>query len=407
MDSSTSSTRRCRGKTKEGKPCKKTAINSEWCHIHCTREAVPGWRTRESVSGGTRVGYPQKKKGLSSPTKQSPEEVKQIKLQKERRKGDDEISSSLLSQYFWWGSDSEHTSPDMGSLGWSPTKNTTDKAFTIVENKINAICNTIKVGLCIYHPNLPGIQWTNDTNIYKAAQLRWKKEMHEKGNHYFHVLKTLENKPYYPLYDVDYCMCQETKTPENNAFHTLTITGKVSEKEWQNTHGYTYAAEEGDKQRTVTEQLKKKILKDSLDYLGQEYKIHLQPKPEYQLPVLRILANLINTDTTFRENIEAWKTVIPYHRVKSELNLPVIVIYPVWGALSATLVLKKIIQIFKDYDCKEIGLDHTPRFNKKIGGKVAGLVYYANGSGDHKKKLPSKYFTGPGKEFYIGHELDI
>lgn len=390
-------TRKCQGKTKEGKPCKKTATNSEWCHIHCAREAIPRGRTTKKQDD-----YLEKKQSKSSPKKSPVKSPEQIKLLQERRKGDDETSSSL-SQYFWWGTRGKQQSPDMGSLGWSPTKNTTDEAFKIVENKINAICNTIKVGLCIYHPNLPGIQWTNDTNIYKAAKLRWEKEMHEKGNHYAHLLETSENKPYYPLYDVDYCMCQEWKA-ENNAFHTLLFSGLSTgvAEEWQNTHGYT-----ADGQRTVTEQLKKKILKDSLDYLGQEYKIHLQPKPEYQLPVLRILTNLINTDTTFRENIEAWKTVIPYHRVKSELNLPVIVIYPVWGELSATLILKKIIQVFKDYDCKEIGLDHTPRFNKKVGGKVAGLVYYANGSGDHKKKLPVKYFTGPGKEFYVGHELDI
>ncbi len=60
--------------------------------------------------------------------------------------------------------------------------------------------------------------------------------------------------------------------------------------------------------------------------------------------------------------------------------------------------LNTIINHFNQFNGKEIGLDITPRHNAKYNE----LIYWANGSEDHKKLLPEKYFTSPEKIFLLG-----
>ena len=103
----------------------------------------------------------------------------------------------------------------------------------------------------------------------------------------------------------------------------------------------------------------------------------------------------------FSSKVEVFKVAVPYHRVKTDLNLPVIVVYPLAGKENSRYVLDAIVKHFSGFNSAEIGLNHTPRFNKKINE----LIYVASGSGDHKKLLPSSLFSGPGKEFYKGYEL--
>jgi hypothetical protein len=421
----------CQGKTAEGKQCKKASTNGRFCHIHGSKVAksktpakAKARRVRspevsvveKPVSKGS-AASPRgagKKKAKVSLSPPSPESAKPMSF--------DESIRSLEAE---WRSD--RMSPGMGSLGWSPTKakmyikgpelerlkkhypeELKDRipfpvAFTLVADKLESICKTIPFGSCQLHPTMPGIQWDNNNNDdYKAIREEIKKEMHKKGNHYFHAVDKSENS-HYPAFDQSYCMCHEWGT-DNNAFATLNLPLVGEDAEWSKIHGSTADDERGnDALRVISPALRKKIMADTIDYLGQEYKIHLQPKPEYQLPVVRALAKLIASDPVFTANIEAWKTIIPYNRVTKDLNLPVVVIYPARSRKSATLILKRIIEVFGKFNCAKIGLNHTPRFNHKVNE----LIYYANGSGDHKKNLPEKFFTGPGKEFYIGHELHL
>lgn len=324
-------------------------------------------------------------------------------------------------------------SPGVGSLGWSPSKAREYREreriehikkypsaaiegkreipfppeFEVVYDKLKEICKSIPYGYCDLHPTTPAVQWSNNTHDLDNTKKQWQNEMHQKTNHYSQDYPYDLNKNY-PLYDQDYCSHHagfDASKQSGYAYKTLFLPIQGEDEEWEALHGCTRGhcdIEEGEAYRKISSELRKKIMEDSLEYLAQEYKIHLQPKPEYQFPVLRILAKLLATDKEFKSHVEAWKAVIPYHRVKTELNLPVIVIYPAWGKKSAEIVLGKIIQAFSKYDAAKIGLNHAPRFNKKYNE----LIYYAGGAGDQKKNLPDKYFT-PGKIFYKGYELEV
>lgn len=410
----------CHGKTAAGKPCKKTATNGQFCHIHCQQGSnKTPMETRHQASSKT----PAKKTPVKSRKNTRAKTLSPNLADISTDVGSERVNEAIISLEAEWRSDRK--SPGMGSLDWSPGKahqytrpekmkmmmqvypERADQfipfpvAFQLVADKLMQICKTIPFGGCMIHPTMPGIQWNNfDNDTYLISGKEWKTEMRLKGNHWFHGVKDNDNN-HYPVYDQWYCYCCETSESgrDNNAAETLMLPLVGEDERWNELHGYVDINDKR-RERSVSLQLRKKILADTLEYLGQEYKIHLQPKPEYQLPVVRILASLVATDKVFAAHIEVWKTIVPYHRVTTDLNLPVVVIYPVRGARSATIILKKIIQVFSKYDCAKIGLNHTPRFNYRVPGAVAGLVYYAGGAGDQKKNLPAKFFT-PGKEFYI------
>ena len=438
----------CTGKTAAGKACKRTATTGGCCYQHTGSsdisksprafgtkvskgtptivKAVPRGKTRQR---SPEEHSPDRHSALSPRYQSSPKSSGKKKAAKVR--GSPPVSAfgieGLSDLPEEWRTD--RISPGMGNLGWSPTKakfytkpenmqkmaliypQHADKlvpfppAFALVADKLEKICETIPFGSCQLHPIMPGMQWTNERDRYRNAEIEFKKSMWQKGNHYFHDIKTSENENYYPVFDREYCMCHETHA-ENIAVPTLSLPLVGEDEKLKELHWYLADDSRlggSGTPRDIIPALRKKILADTIDFLGQEYKIHLQPKPEYQLPVIRALVKLISTDPLFASHIESWKTIIPYDRVTTGLNLPVVVIYPCKGQKSATLVLKKIIQVFGKFDCAKIGLNHTPRFNHKINE----LIYYANGSGDHKKILPDKFFAGPNKEFYKGHELHL
>lgn len=171
---------------------------------------------------------------------------------------------------------------------------------------------------------------------------------------------------------------------------------------WKEYHGEIYLKDQF-VSRVLTSSLKEKIRNDSFHLLAQEYKIHLQPKPEYQLGVISILIELIENNIEFCQCISAWKAIIPYSQVVGDLKLPAIVIYPVSGKRCAEYVISVIIEKFKLYDVEEIGLNITPRYNYRYNS----LIYWAGGSGDHKAHIPALYFSTPEKIFYKGHELSL
>jgi hypothetical protein len=320
-------------------------------------------------------------------------------------------------------------SPDESNLGWSPSKNyflpgqyeralrvkhehlktklpMPDK-FERVYLKLEKICEAIPNGSTTFHPVTPALQWENTSENRENATKKWRLQMNQKGNHYFFTFPpaaTKEENRNYPKYDQNMCLCHayEIET-SNNVFKTLKASIDGNEDIINKIHGMIYYGEKHDETpRPISKELKQKILEDTLEYMGQEYKIHLQPRQEYQIPVVRILAKLLAEDKEFNSCVDTFKAIIPYHRVKSGMNLPSIVIYPVWGVENARIVLSKIIKAFDKYDSVKIGLNHTPRFNEKYNE----LIYYAGGAGDHKGSLPADLYT-EGKKFFKGYELTL
>ena len=123
-----------------------------------------------------------------------------------------------------------------------------------------------------------------------------------------------------------------------------------------------------------------KIIEDGKLYIGGIYKIHLQPKPEYQLWTLRKVFDIINQPNV-KPYVEAFKVILPYTRVYSRMKLPSIVVYPTYGQQSAQKVLNAIAIGLKDHP--DIGIDIVPRYNHALNS----LIYWANGHGDDKEFL--------------------
>lgn len=404
---------KCQAKTAKGLACKSKACKNErFCHVHGGTPKTP----TETKTLRTLVPKVKLSKSLRDPKplvlKSGPPKSAVVK-KGSPKKAKTPKKGTRLSPDLERGT-------ELTSLGWSPTKAIRyamdykdlpmhideqkdpipfPPEFEKVKDRLMKICNTVE-GTCIYHYTMPGVQWTAHKSVCRDRNEEFKLMMRKRGNHFFHGLTFEENKAY-PDYDKFYCMCHETNA-EKQAYRTLLLSETPDENPafWQEIHGniYTEDYEKYGDERKVTEELKAKIVKDAVEYSGQEYKIHLQPKPEYQIPVLKLLVNLLNTNPEIRTRVEAFKTIIPYNRVTTDLELPVIVIYPVWGAENAKIVLDAILDLFSTYDVKTIGLNHTPRFNAKINE----LVFYANGSGDHKRFLPDKFFSDKTKIFYKG-----
>ena len=422
----------CQGITRTGKPCK-NPTSTGWCRLHCSKisskpqgnssKITPSPKTKRRSRGTPKSATPrsvtERKKVRARVSPQTPPSPPRSPMEI----GTPRSSPLELEKEWRLGRES----PGMGSLGWdekeqlrymSPEIRARHQAggkqyqggnmeipfppeYQIVYDKLKDICKSIRHKIdCDYHPTMPGVVWMN-TNRHATTKI-WRLEMMKKGNHFAYDSR-FTNDNDYPPYDRCECKCcnEKSKIPDK-AVGTLLLSLDGDDKEWENLHGACLKDEKQQK-RKVSQQLREKIMKDAFDYLAEEYKIHLQPKPEYQLPVLRVLAKLLVSDKEFGSRVESWKAVIPYHRVKTELNLPVIVIYPFPGKDNAEYVLKRIIKAFDKYDAKEIGLNHTPRFNKKFNE----FIYYAGGSGDHKDALPNYYFTTPEKIFYKGHELHV
>jgi|LakMenEpi03Aug12_release.lakeMendotaPanAssembly.Ray.scaffolds.fasta_scaffold06940_21 hypothetical protein len=123
-----------------------------------------------------------------------------------------------------------------------------------------------------------------------------------------------------------------------------------------------------------------------------EFKVHLQVKPEYQFWVLDVLNKLIRTSNDFKNCIDAIKMHNFYDVVMSEdIRAPSIVIYLSGNNLVQTdeersKCLSTVVEIlwntFEDYS-KDVGLDMAPRYNHTCDQ----LIYWSNGPGDIKVKM--------------------
>jgi len=123
-----------------------------------------------------------------------------------------------------------------------------------------------------------------------------------------------------------------------------------------------------------------------------EFKVHLQVKPEYQFWVLEVLNNLIKSSNDFKNCVDAIKMHNFYDAVMSEnIRSPSIVIYLSGNNLVQTddekfKCLSTVVEIlwktFGDYS-KDVGLDMAPRYNHTCDE----LIYWSNGPGDIKVKM--------------------
>ena len=123
-----------------------------------------------------------------------------------------------------------------------------------------------------------------------------------------------------------------------------------------------------------------------------EFKVHLQVKPEYQFWVLEVLNNLIRSSIDFKNCVDAIKMHNFYDVVFSEdIRAPSIVIYLSGNNLVQTeeekwKCLDRVIEIlwnaFGQYS-KDVGLDIAPRYNHTYDE----LIYWSNGPGDIKVKM--------------------
>ena len=144
------------------------------------------------------------------------------------------------------------------------------------------------------------------------------------------------------------------------------------------------------------ESVKFEIAKEQikLAYMARinEFKVHLQVKPEYQFWVLEVLNNLIRSSIDFKNCVDAIKMHNFYDVVFSEdIRAPSIVIYLSGNNLVQTeeekwKCLNTVIEIlwnaFGQYS-KDVGLDIAPRYNHTYDE----LIYWSNGPGDIKVKM--------------------
>jgi ribosome-associated toxin RatA of RatAB toxin-antitoxin module len=135
---------------------------------------------------------------------------------------------------------------------------------------------------------------------------------------------------------------------------------------------------------SLSDNEKMKIKQDAIVALGHKtYKIHIQPKPEYQYWVLdHIFKTLIDYDLI--ECVRAVKVLITYDQVKYD-RIPVVVIYPFNGKGVSKKVLNMMIKVFSKYS-DLVGINILPRWNHKYDS----LIYWANGNGDDKQFLKDK-----------------
>jgi len=131
-----------------------------------------------------------------------------------------------------------------------------------------------------------------------------------------------------------------------------------------------------------------------LSYMSRinEFKVHLQVKPEYQFWILECLNKLIRSSIDFRNCVDAIKMHNFYNIVMSEdTNAPSIVIYlsgnnlvqtedEKWKCLST--VVEILWDTFGEYS-KSVGLDIAPRYNHTCDE----LIFWSNGPGDIKVKM--------------------
>ncbi len=383
---------RCQAITKGGTRCSKKAVEMGCCNIEAHQRQLGMYKKRKT--SGTFIS-PLTLNNIQSP----------IGMSKDYRGINQEKSYSDLG--FLEEHKDEYIHPTIGArIRFRGSSIPYSEEFSVVADAIYKLCQQIeeeettpdkygdypKISMCLINPDYPGIQWNNGDIYYEDNRIENETMLRQKGNHYY----------------LDDCICQERKQRMQNAYNSLLYYQENKFEEFDKVHEQfaikninTGKIEWNMRKVSQDKNLVNKIVRDSLETLAQEYKIHLQPKPEYQLAVIQQLIELIKSDTVFKSCIDSWKAIIPYSKVIGELKIPSIVIYPVHSKKCSQYVLDAVIKRFSRYDDKEIGLNITPRFNAKYNN----LIYWAGGGGDNKYHLDSKWYSSTEKQFFKGYEI--
>lgn len=130
------------------------------------------------------------------------------------------------------------------------------------------------------------------------------------------------------------------------------------------------------------------LLNSAYNLLNQVFKIHLQPKAEFQRSVIRELLIVLNRSDV-APHIKQVKFLLSYEPILSETNaMPSIVIYPRFGYIHAKTILDAVICHFDQFHLEEASLDASrlPRFNLAVNP----LISWASGDGKMKTQLQSQ-----------------
>lgn len=137
--------------------------------------------------------------------------------------------------------------------------------------------------------------------------------------------------------------------------------------------------------------------------LQMEYKIHLMPKKEYMLPIIEKILSACQKDPELRELISDFKfleKIKDPHGLARDSIYANIVLYPKLGKANFELLMKKLLDIFANFELKEIGMDVVPRFSKAQNA----LITYAQGGGDLKIEVLHESID-ESEEFLTKHKV--
>lgn len=126
--------------------------------------------------------------------------------------------------------------------------------------------------------------------------------------------------------------------------------------------------------------------------LPKEYKIHLMPKEDPTIVIVKLLQALKN-DPELQSLIAAFKVMAVATVPQKNSVYPIIVIYPASGKANAQKALNKLYALFKN----EPGSGVQPRYN----AKVTDLIWIAQGDSHVKSKEEyQSYFEQPNRVYY-------
>ena len=161
----------------------------------------------------------------------------------------------------------------------------------------------------------------------------------------------------------------------------------ISENDWKESllflqKQYATSDDIEDKYKDFTSQNLTRFRYEYMKIYSNNYKVHLQPKPEYYFWTVYTLSKYA---PQLNDLISVTKINLIYDRSinNGENNIPIIILYPYRGQNKLDELIQLLMNIFNIDIANEIGMDICPRFNYKINK----LLYVAQGDGDFKTLL--------------------
>lgn len=184
-----------------------------------------------------------------------------------------------------------------------------------------------------------------------------------------------------------------------------TFTGsRVIDLKGSEYHGMDYLEAE----QRVSRKLKSKQISDekekseALSVLSLEYKIHIMLQPKYVLSFVFIFLQGCKKDRELLSWINCFKIrENPFQTTKAALErqsnkvMPQVVIYIALGKTIAERMVRKICEMFSEFDTSEIGLGFPARYSVLVNS----FISYAQGGGDVKNRM-----TESQQQYFLSQE---